>query len=243
MSTMGNSYYTEGLKNLKQGQLMKAMACFHKAGGEGHGGAMARMGYLYEYGIGVAKDILKAKEFYEKGASFDSPEAKGMLGDLYYRVADSDVNKEKGIALLKEAVKANDGPSIIKMIRYIGKKEIPAAKEELAFYIHHADKMLRQGQVNEIDLIRLIYLENGEMTDAELMQFGRIFFDLSHFEEAEKIFEGIAKRGSKAADKDYDAELSRKAGYVTAGKRAKFWLHAIDKDDTNVKNNKTGIRI
>lgn len=103
--------------------------------------------------------------------------------------------------------------------------------------------MLRQGQVNEIDLIRLIYLENGEMTDAELMQFGRIFFDLSHFEEAEKIFEGIAKRGSKAADKDYDAELSRKAGYVTAGKRAKFWLHAIDKDDTNVKNNKTGIRI
>lgn len=46
MSTMGNSYYTEGLKNLKQGQLMKAMACFHKAGGEGHGGAMARKRFL-----------------------------------------------------------------------------------------------------------------------------------------------------------------------------------------------------
>lgn len=68
------------------------------------------------------------------------------------------------------------------------------------------------------------------MTDEEQMQFGRIFFDLSHFEEAEKIFEGMVKRGPKAADKDYDADLVGKAGYITAGKRAEFWLHSMDEE-------------
>lgn len=228
MSAIGNSYYTEGLKNLKQGQIMKAMASFYKAGEERHGGAIAKMGYLHEVGIGTSKDLEKARELYEKGASMESPEAKGMLGDFYYRGLTADDKKEEGIALLKEAAVADDIASIIKMIRYIGKKEISATKEELGFYINHADKMLRQGQLNKIDLIRLIYLENGEMTDEQLMQFGKIFFDLSHYEEAEEIFAGIVKRNPKSADRNYDEELAAKTGYVTAGKRAEFWLHIIE---------------
>lgn len=230
MSAIGESYYKEGKNNLKNGSIIKSIANFNKASAEGHGGAMAQLGYMYETGYGVAKDLEKAREYYENGASTDDLNAKGMLGDFYFRGLAGEDKMEQGIQLMKESAQNGDMATIKKLIRYIGQKQISATKEELGFYIAHADKMLREGRLNEIDLIRLIYLENGEMTDAELRQFGQMFFDMCHYEDAEEIFEGIVKRNPKAAGKDYDTELKNKVGYVTAGKRAEFWLHIIQNE-------------
>lgn len=230
MSAIGESYYKEGKNNLKNGSIIKAIASFNKASAEGHGGAMAQLGYMHEKGYGVTKNLDKAREYYENGGSTDDLSAQGMLGDFYFRGLTGENKIEHGIVLMKEAGKAGDIDTIKKLIRYIGRKRITATREELSYYIAHADKMLREGRLNEIDLIRLIYLENGEMTDAELMQFGQMFFDMCHYEDAEGIFEGIVKRNPKADGKDYDTELKNKTGYVTAGKRAEFWLHIIQNE-------------
>lgn len=228
MSVIGDSYYTEGQRNLKQGSIMKAMASFKKAAEEGHGGAMAKLGWFYEAGLGTEKDLDKAKEYYEKGVEMGSPEAKGILGEFYFKGFNGEQCVSKGIHLLGEAAKSGDLASITKMIRYIGKKKIPADKEELGFYTAHADKMLRQGQLNEIDLLRLIYLENDKMTDDELMQFGKMFYDLCHYEEAEEIFEGIVMRKNSLEHIKYEEKLKDMTGYVTAGKRAEYWLGIIE---------------
>ena len=61
----------------------KIMRAWHKAAEGGHSGAQFRLGYFYEEGIGVAKNVVTSAEWYAKAAFKGYAAAQFCLGLLY----------------------------------------------------------------------------------------------------------------------------------------------------------------
>ncbi|CAI2176732.1 11149_t:CDS:1, partial [Funneliformis geosporum] len=62
----------------------------------------------YEFGNGVEKNEFKAFDFYKKSAENGFEEAKFYLGYCYINGIGTEINKEIGFKLYKEAAKIND---------------------------------------------------------------------------------------------------------------------------------------
>ena len=74
-------YYDEGEYGLQQNQ-RKAMKLWFRAGGLGHATAYNNVGYAYEHGDGVERDMTKAKYYYELAAMRGNRLARHNIGCL-----------------------------------------------------------------------------------------------------------------------------------------------------------------
>jgi TPR repeat protein len=102
---------------------------------QGDARAQVLVGYMYQYGQGIDRDIDKAESWYRKAAEKWDPNAMFMLGLLYINEASGELyNQQRGFLWIRRAAHANNPHAqqfLIKSYTYgwIG-LEVDAAKAE-----------------------------------------------------------------------------------------------------------------
>lgn len=82
-SPPGDEFWKQGKEKYLAGDKKGAVPLFLKAANAGHSEAMYEMGYLYETGDGVTKDIKEAAGWYRKGAEAGDAKAQRAIGLMY----------------------------------------------------------------------------------------------------------------------------------------------------------------
>lgn len=82
----------------------RALALYKQAADKGHGFALNNLGIMYERGNGTDVDLAKAKSYYEQSAKANDHHGYLNLARLYFQGVGVKHDKERGMALLKEAM-------------------------------------------------------------------------------------------------------------------------------------------
>ena len=62
--------------------IKKAAELFLQAAEQGYANAQYNLGWMYEYGRGVSKDLAKARDWYQRAAEQSEPLAQAQLSRL-----------------------------------------------------------------------------------------------------------------------------------------------------------------
>ena len=100
---IGQPDYNEGQRLYNAKDYAGAIEWFNKATNKGHVEAMYRLGFMYEFGQGVAENNIQAAEWYRKAIDKGNYEAMYRLGVLYYEVN----NYEQAFVYLNKAAEYN----------------------------------------------------------------------------------------------------------------------------------------
>lgn len=76
--------YQKGVDACRKGQYAEAARWYRKAAEQGHATAQCNLGYMYDDGLGVAKDYSEAARWYRKAAEQGDMYAQFNLGEKYY---------------------------------------------------------------------------------------------------------------------------------------------------------------
>ena len=81
--TTAEEYYQKGKKAYRVRQYADAVSWYRKAAEQGHAIAQYRLGYCYDTGRGVEKDLIEAVKWYRKAAEQGDAIAQYRLGNFY----------------------------------------------------------------------------------------------------------------------------------------------------------------
>lgn len=128
----------------------------------GNPSAQFRLGLHYERGqLGLAKDLVKAREWYEKAAAGKNIQAQNRLAVMYFNgLGGLDVDVQKAVDLFeKSAATGNDvGQFMLGMIYYMGSAGIEVDKVKAQELLR---KSAEQGNPQAQDTMGVMYF-NGE---------------------------------------------------------------------------------
>lgn len=200
----GRAYMWE-FDNLKA-DYEKALYWLQEASKYGYTDANAELGKMYEYGIGVEKDLIKSRHYYklanenvsysrdekrveiliqvqnlpalERCAENGEARAQYQLGEAYRQGFGVEENKEKAFKWLKLAAEQNYFDALHPLARMYEEKE-----PEKAFEIY--TELANQGMVEAIHNLGIMYYD-GEGT-------------VQDYEKARILFEKSAKLGESAS--------------------------------------------
>ena len=82
---------------------IKGAALCRQAADLGEANAQTDLGNLYLRGVGVPRDVVQARHWYELAAAQGQPNAQFVLGQIYWNGDGVSKSKAKAAALLKEA--------------------------------------------------------------------------------------------------------------------------------------------
>ncbi|GAA7186951.1 hypothetical protein HpCK14_02690 [Helicobacter pylori] len=94
-----------GIKSYEKQDFSKARKYFEKACELNSGSGCNFLGFLYENGQGVEKDLIKAAYFYSKACELNSGGGYAALGDLYYDGEGVEKNLTKAAQFYSKACK------------------------------------------------------------------------------------------------------------------------------------------
>ncbi|GAA8373109.1 hypothetical protein HpBT211_02140 [Helicobacter pylori] len=94
-----------GIKSYEKQDFSKARKYFEKACGLNNGGGCSNLGFLYEYGQGVEKDLIKAAYLYSRACELKDGWGRSFLGVLYYNGDGVKQDSKKAAALFEKACK------------------------------------------------------------------------------------------------------------------------------------------
>ncbi|MCK9454736.1 tetratricopeptide repeat protein [Sulfurimonas sp.] len=107
---LANDYNT-AMQALKNKEYKKAMSIFNELSDKGDAQAQTELGHIYVNGLGVKKDVLNAKKYWEKAAEKNNVDALYYLGLMYYKGVGVTQDYRKSLDYWKRAAKQNDGES------------------------------------------------------------------------------------------------------------------------------------
>lgn len=99
--------YKTGSGGVKQ-DVEEAFACMKRAAEAGYMPAMSELGRFYHEGLGVARDLQTAREWYEKGVKAGNTECLSLLAQLYVLGQGVDRSLTKGMELFGRAAADGD---------------------------------------------------------------------------------------------------------------------------------------
>jgi TPR repeat protein len=100
--------YLEGKGNMMPSQ---AIEYFRKAAARQFAPALCNLGFCYENGVGIDKDLHMAKWWYEQAADLGDPDGQAYLGRCFYKGVGVEIDVPKAMALLQKASACNHGPA------------------------------------------------------------------------------------------------------------------------------------
>ena len=103
--------YLLGLVKLEEGHAHEAKTSFLLAANQRHVTAMYNLGMMYEQGYGVAKDDLKAMQWYHKAENHGYVPAIRSLGRLYMKGGSTKKQMKVALKLFSRAASQGDVPS------------------------------------------------------------------------------------------------------------------------------------
>lgn len=123
----------KGMSSYAAGNFNEAIEAFSRAGAKGYAPSLFNLGYVFEEGKGVERDLHKAAEWYEKAASWYAKAAaqehglgRYNLGVLYARGRGVPKDLKKALKLFQDA--ADSGvPEAAKSVKLI-EKLVPKSK-------------------------------------------------------------------------------------------------------------------
>ncbi len=125
-----------------------------------NGDAVAQndLGWMYEYGLGVAQDYKTAAEWYRKSAEQSSPDAQNNLGEMYYRGLGVKLDYVEAVRWYRMAAEQgnSDGQNGLGMMYEDGKGVAEDYKSAREWYRKSAD----QGNANAQNNLGFMY-ESG----------------------------------------------------------------------------------
>jgi TPR repeat protein len=108
-----NDLFVRAIEERDAGNTQKAFELFSKAAADGHAAAQNSLGYLYDHGIGVAKDPTKALFWYRKAALNGD-----VLGCHNLAITYRDVGKVRQAKLwFEKAVAKDDGDAALELAK------------------------------------------------------------------------------------------------------------------------------
>ncbi len=112
-------YYLYGEPNVGiEKNFQTAFDYISKAAGSNMLEAQYILGTMYDEGIGVPKDGVKAITLYKLAAEHDHVRAQSKLGDIYVRTGKDKSLREEGIDWLKKAIDEHDSPEAKNYLAY-----------------------------------------------------------------------------------------------------------------------------
>lgn len=116
-----------------------------KLSNEGDAESQAQLGYSYQYGKGLSKNLEKARFWYEKASLNDGLLGTHNLGILYYNGYGVDLNKQKAYELLSKSANSNFNISQ-NTLGYIHAKDKDFKNYELS--LNWYEKAIKNGNIN-----------------------------------------------------------------------------------------------
>ncbi|OOQ58718.1 tetratricopeptide repeat protein [Mucilaginibacter pedocola] len=110
----GKAEFDKGLAAYTKQDYAAAQEPFKQAAAKGDSAAMGYLGFMYEYGQGVAKDYQTAVSWYQKSSAKEERRAQFQLAGLYAKGLGVDIDTVKALELYKRA--ANNGAQGAMMI-------------------------------------------------------------------------------------------------------------------------------
>jgi TPR repeat protein len=189
--------------------LEEAAICFRKSADLGDAGGMFSLGLAFANGSGVAQSFPSAARWYQKGADNGEDRAQTNLGIMYMEGrGDIPQNYEKGVALLRQATKANN----------------PVAFGHLAF-------AYSEGTGVEVDMVESARLLEIAATMGESSAQSSLGTRHKHgmgvdtsFAEARRFFEMAAAQGNRIAFRELAKLYQRGQGVKKDLATAKYYL-------------------
>ena len=99
---------------------LEAIKYYLDAADRGHAGAMNDLAGMFEYGVGVPKNLPTALEWYERAAEQNLPEAQTALGDLYAAGRGVPLDREKARSWFEKAAAQGYGVAAAKLAALTG---------------------------------------------------------------------------------------------------------------------------
>ncbi len=124
------AFYGEGLRGGPD--IRAALGWYRKAAEKGHGLAMVRIGEIFEKGMDVDRDPMRAERWYRKAAALGNTQAMVRLAVLYGRGIGVRRNPVEALAWLNRAAKAGDGAAHVNLARMYDRGEGLSADPEAA---------------------------------------------------------------------------------------------------------------
>lgn len=145
----------------------KAAKLFQKLSDEGHVGATLILGFMYEDGLGVEKDIRRTIELYQCLADKGNVEAISRLGDIYRLDLNGDgvADIERAIALYQKAADAGDLSAMFSLGIIYSRGDGVPKNEEIAFEWYR--KAAEKGYPYAMEVMG-IYYEYGDVVEEDL---------------------------------------------------------------------------
>ena len=112
-----DKFFEEGVKYAQRGEYDLAFSMYYNAALKNHAVAQLNVGYYYDIGRGVTRDIVKAIEWYEKAAANGNGRAMNNLGLCYLNGDGVAVNYQKAVEWFQKAA-ASDSYAAIANIGY-----------------------------------------------------------------------------------------------------------------------------
>lgn len=102
--------FEEGVTALQREDYTKALEIWQHGADNGDTKSQYSLGYLYQFGLGVAADLGKAKEWYEKAAAGNDQDALYALGLMYETGKSGRKDLAEAMKLYRQAVQAGLQP-------------------------------------------------------------------------------------------------------------------------------------
>ena len=184
----------------------------------GLGDALNRMGYCYEYGIAVEKDISKAIEFYKKAAKKQNNKGQCNLGRIY----------DEGKGIEKNLVEA------IRLYKLSADQENPSAQMKLG-YCYEFGYGVKQDLNMAVTMYELASAQGNAAAQCNLGYLYEVGKGVEQsYEKAKEYYEKAADKGHTRAQ--YNLGAMYEAGHlgkVDIEKALELYRKAADKNYTS----------
>ena len=135
-----NAQYEVGARLQAMGKPDEARPWYEKASAQDHPLATSLLGYLYETGMGIDKDIDKALSYYKKGVELGAPESMWQMAMLHGegKLGKADpmqrcvwiLRTNKHVTMDHQMLMGFSGREIAKMQKSMPAKEFASCKEK-----------------------------------------------------------------------------------------------------------------
>ncbi len=150
--------------------LNAALYWYSEAAKQNDESAFIGLGYMYENGVGISPDPIKAAEWYKRGAQLGYVSSQLKLGLLQYRSAMTEEQAQQALAWLKSAA-AQENPGAMNAIAWIYStskySSLRKGLEGIRFATH-ANELL--GTHTTLDTLAAAYAESGNYDKAIALQ-------------------------------------------------------------------------
>jgi serine/threonine protein kinase/TPR repeat protein len=169
---VANSFADLGYTLLNQGKLGEARTMFREAAVQGNFHAQNRLGWIYEEGIDVKKDMTEAIKWYRNAADQGSPYAQSRLAWIFSNGSGVAKDMTEAMKWRRRAAEGGDASALNEVARLLATSSDPNLRDgtNAVIFAEKSVAITRRTNDTYLDTLAAAYAEAGDFAKAVSVQ-------------------------------------------------------------------------